>query len=176
MLVTMGLLLSPDTFSQQADSGNHVNPDVELSTGVDGEVKEIFVKKGDYFKRGDLLLTLVEAPFRARIALIDADIGWLKGEMKEAEREYQRNQDLYEDGSLSTVDLELSRITFEKARAQYNKQQAHKVLEDYRLQQSRIVAPFDGEVLEVKSYVGQRVIVQLHTQALLIVTAKRRDE
>ncbi len=155
--------------AQQGDLKTSAADKIELGTGVSGEVDFINVKVGEQVKQGDLLLALDDTPFKARLKLSSADLGWLKAELEEAEREYARNLELYDDGSLSNVDLELSQIARNRAIAHYNKQLAHQTLAEYDLRQSRIVAPFDGIVLEVRAQRGQRIVVEQQAQTLLVL-------
>ena len=77
-----------------------------LSPGVNGQVAEVLVKPGDLVQKGQLLLTLDSADFQSRLDAKLARQEYVKFKLRLLEDDYARQRELYEEGSLSTVELQ----------------------------------------------------------------------
>ena len=137
----------------------HVEPEVtyELRFGVAGVVKSVAVQAGNVVLPGTLLIALDPAYYQAHKTAMDKDHELMAAQLEEASRAFERDQVLFDEGSMSVVELELSRLAFLKAEASHEKSKAAQVAAGSRLKQSRLYAPVAGKVVQVNAYPGQSV-------------------
>lgn len=130
---------------------------VELGLGASGTVKTVAAEAGARVPRGQVLAALDDTPFRAELDRARAD-------RDEAARDYKQAQQLYERTVLSAVELENAKLKSVRAQARFAQAR-------YRFDQSRIVAPFDAWVLEVRVQPGQQVVSALEARPLVVLAA-----
>ncbi len=141
----------------------------EMSPGISGLVSAIPVKKGERVRKGQVLLRLDDAEYKAQVNLADrsrdaaeaaADEACLGSD--QAQRQYRRAQGLADQGLISDQSLEEARTSAEstaagcKAAGEKAKQ-AVAQLQAARatLDKTVMTAPFDGVVLDVTVEVGE---------------------
>lgn len=130
---------------------------VELGLGASGAIRTVAVEAGARATKGQVLVALDDTPFRAELDQARAD-------RDEAARDYKQAQQLFERTVLSAVELENAKLKSVRAQARYAQAK-------YRFDQSRIVAPFDAWVLEVRAQVGQNVVNALEARPLVVLAA-----
>ena len=79
-------------------------------------------------------------------------------EFDESQRELGRNQILYEEGSLSGVELELSNISNLKSKEFHLVANADLWFAKGRLSLSTIIAPIDGVIKALNTAVGENIV------------------
>lgn len=131
---------------------------VELGVPVSGVVKTVAVSPGDRATEGQVLLALDDTPFKA-------DFEQARADRDEAVRDYKQAKQLYDRTVLSTVELENARLKSVRAQARFTQAQ-------YLLAQSRITAPFDAWILEVRAQPGQSIVSSLDAKPLLVLAAQ----
>jgi membrane fusion protein (multidrug efflux system) len=105
---------------------------VELKSETAGIVEAIHFLEGQKVKKGQLLIELDQAKLHASVVETEANLAL-------TESNYLRNKELL-DSKL------ISKQEFEQTRTQFEAQQALVNLRNRQLQDTRIVAPFDGTV------------------------------
>lgn len=130
---------------------------VELGLGASGAIKIVAVEAGARAAKGQVLVALDDTPFRATFEQARTD-------RDEAVRDYQHAKQLYERAVLSVVELENAKHKSVRAQARFTHAQ-------YALAQSRIEAPFDAWVLEVRAQPGQQVVNKLESRPLVVLAA-----
>ena len=123
---------------------------ITLSVPVSGEVAQVNVRKGDSIKTGDTLLALNKTPFTAAVSQAEAHVSKTAAAKREADRDLQQLNELYERGVLSKVELENGQLLLQRATAEYDAAQSHLTQAKYNLEHSMLTAPFDGLVLDVR--------------------------
>lgn len=103
---------------------------VVLTSRVSDTVQTVSFKDGQTVKKGDLLVELEDAEEQAQLSEARANL-------KEAESQFARTEDLVKRGNASTSTLDAQRRNVDEARFRLVAAQA-------RLNDLRIVAPFDG--------------------------------
>ncbi len=129
---------------------------LELSPGVSGEVSEVLVNVGENVQQGKLLLRLDTTQLHAMKDQAAADMAYHQEKHKLAKQHYDRQQELYDEGSLSTVELEMVGLEVTAAAADLARANAASITAKWMLSQAEIRAPFDGEIIAVAAP-GQRV-------------------
>lgn len=149
----------------------HWSKRVELSTPVSGVIKSVLVDTGDRVKAGDILLQLDDRHYVAARDKASAELKDANEKRKEAKRELDRAQELYDRTVLSEHDLQTAKNAKVEADAAYATAKAALVNAELKLEYSRIRAPFDAYIIERHAEVGQTVVSQLKPETLLIVAA-----
>lgn len=107
----------------------------ELSFRVGGPVHVFDVQNGQFFRKGELIAAIDDRDFIIRKQRAEALY-------KQAEADYKRISNLYEQGNISGMN-------YEKAKADYEKAKADHMAATNDLNDTRLYAPFDGYVQKV---------------------------
>ncbi len=158
---------STQTIIKKAVATGSILPleEVLIKPNISGVIEEIFVEGGDYVKSGDLLARIKVVPNLtalndARNAIEDAKIA-----LSDQKRNFARQQNLFEKGVVSKVDLERAQLTLDQAQQAYaaaNKR--YDIVKTGTTQgygntaNTQIRATVSGMVLEVPVEVGNQVI------------------
>ena len=142
---------------------------VQVGTQVSGQIQTILVDFNDHVKQGQLIARI--DPTLQEQAVRDAQAGLERSqaEIEQAEREYQRNQQLFEQKVLTEIEFNSAKYAFAVARA--NVKSAQVTLDRARknLAYTSIYAPIDGVVVERNVDVGQTVAASLATPQLFLI-------
>lgn len=130
---------------------------IELGLGVSGVVKTVSAEAGARVPKGQVLVALDETPFKAAFDKA-------RTERDEAARDYKQARELYDRTVLAKVELENAQNKSVRAQARFEEAK-------YQLERSRIAAPFDAWVLEMRVQAGQSVVNALESRPLVVVAA-----
>jgi RND family efflux transporter MFP subunit len=140
----------------------------ELGFEVAGRIIELPVTEGQQVKKGDLLARLNPADFQALLDQADANY-------RQAQTTFERYEEIVERGAVSRQELDLRRRNYEVAQAELAT--ARKALDD-----TRLIAPFAGEIGRrlVDNFVNVQakegvVILQDLTKLEIVVTIPEQD-
>lgn len=142
---------------------------VELGLPVSGMVKTVNVMTGQSVAAGQTLMALDDIPFVALVAQAEAGLVRGRADQTVAARDYQQARQLYERGLLSNVELENAKLNAERAEAAFSQAQARLTQAKYELEHSRITAPFDGWVLDVRTQAGESITNTLENRPVLVL-------
>ena len=107
----------------------------ELSFRVSGPIDRLDVYAGNYYRRGDIIAEIAPRDYRIRRERAEAVY-------RQAKAEYERISALYQKNNLSAS-------TYEKARAEYTSAKAAFDTAVNELEDTRLIAPFNGFVGQV---------------------------
>jgi HlyD family secretion protein len=140
-----------------------------LSTEIGGRVLELRVREGDRVRRGEIVMRIAAADYRAQLTLqqrsleaasADRDQGCQAAEL--AERDLTRNRQLVKDGILSQQVLDqfqskrdMAVASCEAGRARVRQAEAAVELARVNLEKTVLRAPFDAVVADVSTEVGE---------------------
>ena len=150
------LLCLPGASAQTLSDALAEGRPLDLHVGVSGQVAEVLVAEGDQVEAGQLLLSLGTATFQARLDAARVKQAQLEYELQLEEEDFERQQELYEEGSLSTVELQLYQLEVRRAQTGLAQAKADAAVAAANLEFSRIYAPAKGRITAVP-LVGQRV-------------------
>lgn len=170
ILVALVLWLPLTAWATEYDAVLGWNRKAKLSTPVSGVVAKVNVQPGDRVKQGDILVQLDNGVIKAEVEKAKADVQYLTRAQQEAQRELERNQELYDRTVLSDHELETAHIAFAQADAKFKTAQAGLAKAEFNLRHSEIQAPFNGVVLQSYAQEGE-TIVSRDTPPLLIEMA-----
>lgn len=142
---------------------------VELASAVSGIVQTVHVQAGDRVKKGQALVSLDASGFEAAVAEAQAAVAQAQEEEKDAKRNLDRVQELYNRTVIAATELEAAQLRQARAKAAVDAARA-------RLAQARKVArdavvraPFDGVVLARQVEPGQAVASGLKPEPLVVM-------
>ncbi len=142
--------------AQSLSDGLENGESLALSAGVSGQVARVLVKPGEQVEKGQLLLSLGTTTYQSRLDATRAAQVHARFKLQLVEADYARQQELYEEGSLSTVELQQLDLLVMQARMQLAAANAALDVATANLAFTKIVAPADGRITAVP-LVGQRV-------------------
>ena len=177
--VTRGDILSTVTATGELNAINVV----DIGTQVSGTIQEIYIDYNSVVTKGQLLavidpsvlkLNLSEA--EASLAVYQASVRSAQANLEDAERQYKRNQELFNRKLIARSEVDTSQTNVAVRRAALNEAKAHVAqgkasVERARtnLNYTRITSPIDGVVVDRKVDVGQTVAASYQTPQLFSI-------
>ncbi len=139
-----------------------IQPDIQgtakIMTPLAGLVESIYVKVGDRVRKGDALVAVRSADVSDTYSSYLANLS----QLRQAERVYGLNKQLFEVGAVTKNDLLASEANYEQAKAL--SQALKQKLEIYGVSSESgfsdkvtVKAPMDGAVVEIQGHVGDRM-------------------
>ncbi|MEJ5211658.1 MAG: efflux RND transporter periplasmic adaptor subunit [Burkholderiales bacterium] len=142
---------------------------VELGTAVSGIVQTVAVQPGDRVKKGQALVSLDASAFSAQVAEAQAGVAQADEEEKDAKRNLDRVQELYNRTVIAATELEAAQLRHVRAKSQLDAARARLAAAQKQLRDATVRAPFDGVVLERQVQPGQVVASQLKPEPLVVL-------
>jgi RND family efflux transporter MFP subunit len=130
---------------------------VSVKPEINGRIMELPVDIGDEVKRGDLLFTLDDKELRNEKASAETEIERAKLQLSQAERNFRRAGELFEENLISRELYENGKTEFELAKNALERSQRELAIIDERLTKTKILAPFDCTILTRPVSIGQAV-------------------
>jgi HlyD family secretion protein len=142
---------------------------VQVGTQVSGQIEAILVDFNDRVKKGQLIARIDPTLQQQTVRDAQAGLERNQAELEQAQREYDRNRQLFERKVLTEIEFNNAKYALAVARA--NVKSAQVTLERARqnLQYTSIHAPIDGIVVERNVNVGQTVAASLNTPQLFLI-------
>ena len=142
---------------------------VELGVPVSGVVQAVYADVGQKVAKGGKLLQLDNTVFKVKVKEASSTLKSQVEQFKEAERELDRSQQLYDDTVLSDHELQVAKNNKVKAAAERDQAQAALVKAKQILKYSTLRAPFNALVLERNAQVGKVIAAKLKPETLFVV-------
>ncbi|MDY0780979.1 efflux RND transporter periplasmic adaptor subunit [Tenacibaculum sp. IB213877] len=117
-----------------------------LSTRMMGFVKKVYVKVGDKVNKGQLLISINNADLQAKAAQVNAGITEATAAYNNAEKDYNRFKNLFEQKSASQKEMDDMTAHFEMAKARLEAAKQMKNEVNAQFSYANIRAPFKGVV------------------------------
>jgi HlyD family secretion protein len=142
---------------------------VQVGTQVSGQIAEIHVDFNDRVQEGQLIARIDPTLQQQTVRDAQAGLERSQAELEQAQREYDRNRQLFESKVLTEIEFNSAKYALAVARA--NVKSAQVTLERARqnLEYTSIFAPIDGVVVERNVNVGQTVAASLNTPQLFLI-------
>lgn len=118
----------------------------DLSTRIMGFVNKTHVKVGDKVRKGQLLISIHNSDLQAKRAQVNASITEAKAAFANAEKDYNRFKNLFNDNSASQKELDDITAHFEMAKARLEAANQMKNEVNAQFAYSNIKAPFNGVI------------------------------
>ena len=145
---------------------------VNISPDVSGEIVELYVKEGDYVKKGDLLLRIRQDAYRSAVERSEAILRGAESSLAQvglrfdrAKANYQRDSRLFEKKIISNEEFYESRMEYrimekEIENAMFSVESAKASLSEAKenLARTDVRSPMDGTVTSLFISKGERVV------------------
>lgn len=160
------------TITQTVSATGKIQPElqVKINAEVSGEIIELPVREGQRVRKGQLLVRIKPDAYQAQVERAEAALGIARANLQKAEADFKRVSGLYAKKLVSDSEMDLSRATYESAKASFN--QASAALKEARetLAKTAIYAPMDGVVSQLLSEIGERVSGSQFMQGTHVMT------
>jgi len=142
---------------------------VQVGTQVSGKLTAIMVDFNDHVKKGQLIARI--DPTLPEQAVRDAQAGLERNqaELEQSEREFTRNQQLFERKVLTEIEFNNAKYALAVARANVKSAQVALDRARQNLSYTQIYAPIDGIVVERTVELGQTVVASMQTPQLFLI-------
>jgi len=180
------------TITQIVSASGRIQPEIEviIRPDVSGEIIELSVKEGDFVREGDLLVRIKPDIYQARIDELNASLLTQRARMEQAranmlqaEVEFSKNRQLYDQGLISDLEFTRSQTEFEAQKsniraAEFQIQSAEAQLRraEEELQQTVIRSPQDGTITRLAIEQGERVLGQAQTAGTEMMRISRMEQ
>lgn len=153
-----------NTASKEFIGNIEADEEVDIQPRISGFITGIKFKEGSLVKKGDLLITIEDTTYRAKVMAAKAVLEQSKVELRYAESNYHRQKLLANKKAISTSNLEDAERLVNFRRAKYNQEQAELLNAENELSYTKIYAPITGRIGKVKYTKGN--YVSLNSQPL----------
>lgn len=126
----------------------------DISAEVAGKVSQVLVKPGAQVRRGQVLAILDGQDLALSAAETQAQVAQVQAQVAERQRAATRANELYAKEYVSRASRDAAVSELDAARAQLAAIQARARLSERSLNKTKVIAPFDGTVVEVKTAPG----------------------
>jgi len=142
---------------------------VQVGTQVSGKVVEIRADFNDRVKKGQLIARIDPTLLEQAVRDAQAGVERNHAELEQAEREYVRNEQLFQRKVLTEVEFNNAKYRLAVARANVKSAQVTLDRARQNLSYTEIFAPIDGTVVERTVDVGQTVVASMSTPQLFLI-------
>jgi len=155
-----------------AENISYVSP-----RGMGGQVRQIFVKKGDNVRKGQLLLKLDDAIARQNVVAMRQSMGSVKTQLDFARSVYQRQKNLWNQNIGTEVQLLQAEANVKSLENQIKTMQENVKIAQEQVNLSNVYSPASGVAEEVNIHVGETFtgspmagIKIINTSSLKVIT------
>ena len=131
--------------------------EAQLSFKVAGSIKSRNVNVGDIIKAGDLIAELDATPYELQSQQASANLASAKASQRNAEANYQRLKNLYENNNASRNELDSARANAESSDAQVKANQKALEIAELNITYTKLIANNDCSIASVSVEVNENV-------------------
>jgi RND family efflux transporter MFP subunit len=168
-IVMLLILVSGLSHAAQFEATLNWSKRVELGVPVSGVIQAVYAEVGQKVAKGEKLLQLDDTVFNAKVKEASSTLKSQEEQYKEAERELDRSQALYDNTVLSDHELQVAKNNKVKAAAERDQARAMLVKAKQAFKYSTLRAPFKALVLERHAQVGKVIAAKLKPETLFVV-------
>lgn len=128
---------------------------VMLAPKVGGFVKDVKVVEGQKVSKGDVLIEIDSRDYENNLKQIQGELTSLEARRRDAERNFQRLQELYRSGAVSQQQFDTSSASALEVKAKYEAIAAQVAQSQLNLENTKIIAPSNGFIARKSVEVGQ---------------------
>jgi RND family efflux transporter MFP subunit len=126
---------------------------------VSGEMQDLLVREGDYVKAGQVIARVDSTEYQARLRQAQQQAQSAKAQVDIAQRTYDNNRSLVDQGFISKTALEMSASNLAASQASYQAAQSGVDVLQKSLDDAVMRAPITGQVSQRLAQNGERVAV-----------------
>jgi membrane fusion protein, multidrug efflux system len=134
----------------EAENTSYIAP-----RGVPGQVKALYIQKGDYVKKGQLVLQLDDAIIRKTIAAARQNTQTIDAQLKMARTMYERQKNLWDQNIGAEIQVIQAKTQVETLEAQIKSINENVKVAEEQLNTTKVYSDVSGYVDEVNVRVGE---------------------
>ena len=135
-----------------------------------GEIARVNVDVGDRVSPDEVLIEFDSTTEKANLIIHQSAVDQLKIEVGSISDKFDRQQEMFDRGSLSLLAYEETENALKAANARLSAAQAKLSIAEHQIKRTKLVSPVDAVVVERNIHPGMNVIPELQTQPLMILT------
>jgi membrane fusion protein, multidrug efflux system len=128
---------------------------VMLAAKVGGFVTEVMVREGAKVKKGDTLVQIDERDYKNTVQQMKSELGSLLARKADAEKNFQRINELYAKGAVSQQQHDAVGATFSDIKSKFEAVSSQVSQAELNLENTQIKAPMDGFIAKRSVEGGQ---------------------
>ncbi|MDR2442959.1 MAG: efflux RND transporter periplasmic adaptor subunit [Deltaproteobacteria bacterium] len=140
---------------------------VNVGTQISGTIQELYVDFNDKVEAGQLLMILDDQLFKAKVDMSKANLANSMAQLKLAQLKFDRQEKLYQAKTSTKEEFDTAQANLEMAKATVAQHEASMAQDLYNLNNTRIISPVDGVVINRGVDVGQTVAASFQTPTLI---------
>ncbi len=169
ILLFAQIVLVPSTWAATYKGQVYYRNVVELRAGVSGVVETVTKVAGARFNQGELLVRLDQRPFASTLKTAELRNTLAVSEYEEAENSFGRDEELFDEGSMSLVEIDSAKLALHRIRVEMLAARDTLDQARYHMDLSNLAAPFNGMVLDVHRTRGEFVNAVSSAPALMTI-------
>lgn len=142
---------------------------VTVGTQVSGTISALYADFNSTVKKGELLAELDKVLIQSTVDQAKASLIQAQSNQTYQEANFNRQQQLFQTGSISKADYDLALNTLQVAKANVNNVKAQLRAAERNLSFTQIYSPIDGVVLSRSVSIGQTVAASFSTPTLFTI-------
>lgn len=142
---------------------------VQVGSQVSGTIAALYADFNDRVTKGKVLAQLDPTFLKAQVAQSEADLQKAQVQLQQAQRDYDRQKPLRDQGLASQAEIDATETALEAARATVKSSQASLDRARTNLLYATIASPIDGVVVSRNVDVGQTVAASLSAPTLFTI-------
>ena len=127
-------------------------------TRIGGTLAALSVREGDRVERDQIVATVGDEKLVLQVKSLDAQIAALDAQVRQAQIDLARTEDLFPKGAASKAALDQARTTLNVATNMYQSRVAERSVVQEQLAQGNVLAPLPGRVVKVPLRAGSVVL------------------
>lgn len=143
---TMTVTRSDIELSQEYPASIEGRQSIRIIPRVEGYLQQVHIKEGQHVRRGEILFTIDQAPYRAEVKVAEANVAVAEAGVAEAQLNYDSRSKLRAKEIVSDYDLASASIRLKTAQAQLLQGQAQLETAKNNLSYTELRSPSDGIV------------------------------
>lgn len=152
-----------------------------ISSRILARIDEMKVRAGDYVKKGQVLVVLERSDLQSRVSQANAQVKSVEARLVEAKQAFDRAVELNKRGLLAQAPLDAAQANFKSLQAQSRSVQQALVEAETALDYAKVVAPFDGLIVDRFAEPGSTAqpgmsLLSLYNPSSVRVEANVREE
>ena len=158
VLVGAAMLISVVGASAQTLQGTiDWNRRVTLGVGISGQILAVNVTPGEAVQTGQVFVELDPISYEIAFRKARNSEALYVAELQEQRADFEREQTMFDEGSLSTVRLKLEQLKLARVESAHALAVLEREQAEYRLRLAGLIAPFDAWVIASGFAKGQFV-------------------
>ena len=151
------LMVALDAFAQTLQGSVGWNRRVALGFGTSGQVEAVLVQPGAAVNSGEILVRLDATVYEIALRKVGNVEELYRVERDEQRADFDREQTLFEEGSLPAVQLDLEKLELARVQSAYAGALLERQHAEFQLELAHLRAPFSAWVIDSAFAPGQYV-------------------